>query len=492
MGKLLIGWDEVDITPENPVCLRGQFYARISEKINDPITSTILVIEAIEENKKSEYVIWISCDLVAIPSEFKNGVIKEIKKIIPEINSERIIINATHTHTAPECGNDEVMGGAFGEKYKSIEEKVGVKLPCLEPVDYIKFASEKIAKGIKKAWDNRKEGGISYGLGFAVVGRNRRISYYDGTSKMYGKTDDPNFSHIEGYEDHSINIMATWNKNKKLTGLVVNIACPSQVSEHEFFISADFWHETRNELKKRFGKDIFVLAQCSSAGDQSPHILINKLAEERMWKLKEKSKREEIANRIVNGIEEILPCIKREINFEPEFKYIKKRVKLLRYKITEEEVNEYCKEAEKYYKEYELLKNEIEKNPEKMKQPRWYTNITSYYSKFNWYNRVKERYEIQKTNPEIEIEIHILRLGDIVFATNPFELYLDYGLRIKARSKAIQTFVVQLTGGGTYLPTERAIKGKSYGAIAPSCIVGPDGGKQLVEETLKYIEELFK
>ncbi|MCM8808589.1 MAG: hypothetical protein NC934_00230 [Candidatus Omnitrophica bacterium] len=122
----------------------------------------------------------------------------------------------------------------------------------------------------------KKESGIGYGIGFAVVGRNRRVSYYDGHSQMYGKTDDLDFSHIEGYEDHSLNIMATFDREKKLTGFVVNLACPSQVSEPEFLISADFWSETRNELRKRFGEDIFVLAQFSSAGDQSPHILINK------------------------------------------------------------------------------------------------------------------------------------------------------------------------------------------------------------------------
>jgi hypothetical protein len=65
-------------------------------------------------------------------------------------------------------------------------------------------------------------------------------------------------------------------------------------------------------------------------------------------------------------------------------------------------------------------------------------------------------------------------------------------MRIKARSKAIQTFVVQLTGSGTYLPVERSVKGGSYGAIASSCVVGPEGGKELVEETLKCIDELFK
>jgi len=487
MGKLLIGWEEVDITPQKLVCLCGQFHARVSEGIRDPIKSTILVLESIKENENSEYVIMVSCDLVAIPSVFKNGVIEKVKKFLPDVE-DKIIMNATHTHTAPEPGGDLFRG----KDRNTIEGCYGIKLSVMEPIEYINFASEKIAEGIKKAWEKRKEGGISYGLGFAVVGHNRRISYYDGHSQMYGKTDDPKFSHVEGYEDHSINLMTTYDNDKNLTGMIVNIACPSQVSEGEFTVSADFWHEIREELRKRFGNNIYILAQCSSAGDQSPHILINKKAEERMWNLSGRNQRQEIAVRVANGIEEILPVIEKEINYNPVFSHICKKVSLTRYKISEEELDFCLKEAEKYYKEYERLKKEIEENPEKKKENRWYVGITFNYRRSQWFLSVKDRYEIQKINPKVEIEIHVLRIGDNVFATNPFELYLDYGMRIKARSKAIQTFVVQLTGSGTYLPAERSVKGGSYGAIAPSCIVGPEGGKELVEKTLKIIDELFK
>jgi len=52
------------------------------------------------------------------------------------------------------------------------------------------------------------------------------------------------------------------------------------------------------------------------------------------------------------------------------------------------------------------------------------------------------------------VEIHAIRLGDMAIATNRFELYLDFGIRIKARSKAVQTFVVQLAGPS--LKTEKA------------------------------------
>jgi hypothetical protein len=63
--------------------------------------------------------------------------------------------------------------------------------------------------------------------------------------------------------------------------------------------------------------------------------------------------------------------------------------------------------------------------------------------------------------------------------------------RIKARSKAVQTFVVQLVGPGTYLPTEKAIRGGHYSAIVHSSLVGPEGGNVLVDRTLNIIKSLW-
>ncbi len=85
------------------------------------------------------------------------------------------------------------------------------------------------------------------------------------------------------------------------------------------------------------------------------------------------------------------------------------------------------------------------------------------------------------------MEFNILRIGDIGICTNSFELFTDYGIQIKARSKALQTFIIQLAGPGMYLPTERAVKGGHYSAI-----VGPEGGEILVDSTLEILNSLWR
>ena len=90
------------------------------------------------------------------------------------------------------------------------------------------------------------------------------------------------------------------------------------------------------------------------------------------------------------------------------------------------------------------------------------------------------------------MELHVLRLGDTAMSTSPFELYLDYGLRIRARSPAALTLHGQLScGEAGYLPTARAVAAGGYGALVANGTIGPEGGQMVVECILEEIARLF-
>ena len=91
--------------------------------------------------------------------------------------------------------------------------------------------------------------------------------------------------------------------------------------------------------------------------------------------------------------------------------------------------------------------------------------------------------------------MHVIRLGDVAFATNRFEIFMDYEQRIQARSPFVQTFVVQLTAqperdSGTYLPTERGLWGRGFGASIYDNQVTPAAGQMIVDETVKLLNEM--
>jgi len=487
-GQLHIGWASADLTPDQPVQISGQFHARVSEGVLDPVTATALALSAGDEGPSSAVVL-VSCDVVGIPDGLRQAVRQRVAAAIPQLDPLCVCLNATHTHTAPEVRQDSdylQLGGGISSTGMCVE------LPTMAPADYVAFAAERIAAAVASAWRNRRPGSIGYGLGQAVVGHNRRSAYFSGESRMYGDTSAADFSHIEGYEDHAVNLLATWDADEKLTGLVVNVACPSQVSEHLFQLSADYWHDTRVELRRRLGDGLFVLPQCSAAGDQSPHIQVAKAAEQRMWRLAGRTQRQEIAVRIADAVSAALPQLASDRMDRPTLQHRVETVELVRRRLSEDDVREAMAEADTLRAQYETLRTDLEAHPQRRDEPRWYVPITQCYRRMKWFEGVRRRYEIERTGPRLPVEVHVLRLADAVFATNPFEYYLDFGTQIKARSAAVQTFVVQLAGAGTYVPTARAVAGKSYGAIPASTPVGPEGGRELVEWTVSAIQALWE
>lgn len=483
---LSIGWASADLTPPEPVQLGGQFYVRISEGVNDPLTATALALSSGADGANPGVVL-VSCDLGCISDSLYAAVRERVSADIPELPPMCVILNATHTHTGPDVRLAAEYKGRGGISSIGMD----LELPGWVADDYVPFAAARIAQAVKDAWQARQPGSIGYGLGHAVVGHNRRSCYLGGESRMYGNTAADDFSHIEGYEDHSVNLLGTWDAKGGLTGLVVNVPCPSQISEHTFQVSADYWHDTRVELRRRLGAGLFVLPQCSAAGDQSPHVQWGKAAEKRMLELAGRTQRQELAVRIADAVRATLPSMEKARLENPILTHRVETLELPRRRLSEADIVEPQAEAKTLYADYLRQRLDLEEHPERRFEPRWYVNITQTFRRMNWCKGVAERFEIEKTSPTFPVEVHLVRLGDVVIATNPFEYYLDFGICIKARSPAIQTFLVQLAGNGTYLPTQRAVEGKSYGATAASTLVGPEGGLALAEWTVRNIKALW-
>lgn len=477
MSTLRIGWAGTDLTPGRPVLITGQFHSRVSEGVMDPVTATAMALESGEPGQPdATRFVMVSCDLVAIPDGLRDAVRAHVRHAVPELPPRAVILNATHTHAGPEI-RTEKDGAAIGGGMVTGWE--GVDLGAMAPAEYVETISKRIADAVARAWAAREPAGMGFGLGHAVLSHNRRISYANGETRMYGKTDDPAFSHVEGYEDHSLNLMAFWNAGRRLTGIVVNVPCTAQVTEHIYEVSADYWHEAREELRRRLGKDLFILPQISAAGDQSPHIQIGLAAEERMWRLAGRTQRQDMAVRIADAVCAILPLAEKEIDWAPAAAHRVETVALTRRPLSEQDVSEARAEAERSRKQYETLRAELEAHPELKNRPRWYKDITHAYRRGTWYEAVVRRFEIQKTESTLPVEVHAGRLGAVAFATSPFEYYLDFGMQIKARSRAVQTFLIQHVGFGTYVPSLRATAGRSYGAVPASTPVGPEGGREL-------------
>ena len=502
MSKLKIGWSEVSITPEKKIALAGQFAERISEYVEKPICATAMAVEA-----GGDQMVMVSVDLVCVTYNLVADVRAKLASNTVGLDPMKIIYSAIHTHTGPEYPRPNRTLLVTG-KSTSVRALLEAELPAGRK--YVESANvsnnpevatreevyallvDRLAQVALEAWQNRTEGSFVNAFGRAAVGLCRRSAYSDGSAQMWGDTNTAVFTELEGGNDSGIELLYVYDGNKNLKGIVANLACPAQCVQHRLFVSPDFWGETKMLLRKHFGEDLFLLPLCSAAGDQCPVDLVRwvepesdvhdpnltrnnppkRKADPSMFDLAGMRKvGRRIAREIIDVYEEGLDEAQEDVEFVHQVRMMQLPVR----RTTLSEVADAKKAIREYLRDKE---GDVD-----------YNDV----AKLQVHLGILRRFELQEVMDVLDTEVHIIRMGTVAFATNPFELFLDYGNQMKARSAAEQTFLVQLANGGEgYLPTEKAEKGGHYSAFISSGIVGHVGGEQLVRETLKNINAMFR
>lgn len=462
--ELRIGSSTVSITPDRPVALAGQFGTRISQKVESPVVAAAVAIESVENGKPVDQSIFIACDLVGIHHSVLAQFRKYLHTQLPDFDVRKVIVSATHTHTAPVTSE--------------IPEETLITYPIpkdgvMQPAEYTAFLVERMTQAAVQAWNGRKPGGVSWTLGFAQIGENRRSVFADGHAQMYAKTNDARFRHMEAGSDSGVETLFFWNADKTLQAVAINVACPSQEVESRSTLNADFWHDAREQLKTKLNlPNLTVLGWCSAAGDQSPHPQYRRDAEARMIQLRGLTRQQELGRRICNAVADTLDVAKADIRTHAPLAHRVEGLALPPRKILQREYDDAKLNIVQY--------SAVEKPDNRV--------ITM----LGLEKGIVKRFEGADKLPPYEMELHVLRLGDIAITTNTFELYLDWGIQMKARSPAQQTFILQLTNGcGMYLPTALAIQGGSYSGLPHVNKVGPEGGQMLVDQTVRAMQALF-
>ena len=491
MNKIKIGWGEASLVPEGrKVDLVGQFYERISNEVETPIAANALAIEC-----GDDAVVFCSCDLVGVSMKLLEAVRSALPEDFPK---DKLILSAIHTHTSLGYADDDdsLSNALYGLKAFLPEEYIYKPLVTDNSPEVIRgkeakdFLTKRIAAAALDAWNNRKEGLYASGFGRAAVGMCRRVCYDDGSAKMWGNANMANFTELESGNDSGIELLFTYDENKKLTGVIANVACPSQVLEHQSFISSDYMGKVRELIRKKYGSEVGFLGLISPAGDMCPRDMIR-------W----------VNSPVTLNDPNVSQDNKVEHRADPSMFDIKGADLAAKRVATEifwalDDVTEYVSETELVHKkldidlpvrrvtvaEYENAHKAITDFAKSCTGSITYEDN----ARMQIYSGIVERYHIQQTHDIITIESHVFRLGDVAFATNPFELFLNYGNQIRARSKAHQTFLLQLTcGAAGYLPTEKAEQGSHYSAYISSGVTGHEGGDILVRKTLEEINKMF-
>lgn len=483
-SSLKIGWAECNITPPmdcgKKIPLVGQYYVREAKSVQHDLKFTVCVMK-----QEDQVAILGSLDLVGGASQMRDEVCRRLSEKIPEFRPENVLFSVIHTHSAPSMrnfNNEELLNNWVKKNPGFLNAK-----------EYMDMIIEPIVDACERAWNQASPGKVCRAFGNARIGHSRLTLYRDGTCEMYGDATRDDFIGMLGGEDSGVEMLLTEDMSGKKTGLFVNAACPAQVSEILDVMSSDFAGALREKLQKEYGDDFHVIYQYGHGGDQSPRDLTRAGSKADGFDGWHMDAVEAISDRLFTCVTEALPkavecesvlkhsCLNislplRRVTPADVAKAKESNAKLLAGTSAEGLWNDYLEDVALHQKDESRLPYDSKLHP---------------YSLMDVNNAIIERGELQKTQSEVEIESHIVRIGDVAFVSSPYELYLRYGQIIKARSAAKQTFILSRCADVGYLPTEESENAIGYSGGVNCGDTGHEGGYILCETVLKEIKDQF-
>ena len=157
----LVGWSEVDLTPEKKVYLYGQFCERVSEYVETPVCATALALDT-----SVDCAIFLSCDLESIGMNLVCGVREALRTQIPDFPPEKLIVSATHTHTSIQYASSTIDSGSglsvlrrYLPDNVHYEEAAPADDGVLTDEEALRHLTEKLTEAAVQAWTARRPGG---------------------------------------------------------------------------------------------------------------------------------------------------------------------------------------------------------------------------------------------------------------------------------------------------------------------------------------------
>ena len=113
-----------------PAGTRGDIWhvsLRIAKTIETPLTANVLVLESRAGDRSLDEAVMVSCDLGMVSKELQEIVRQAVCKRLPELDPKKIVLSATHTHTAAHGRAQHVV---FGFQNRSHAGRYVLRIPC--------------------------------------------------------------------------------------------------------------------------------------------------------------------------------------------------------------------------------------------------------------------------------------------------------------------------------------------------------------------------
>jgi len=451
-GPFRAGASVVDITPRRfPVSMLGSFSDRPATGANDPLCVRSLVLD----DGKLRVAIAV-CDVCVIPRELCDQA-KQLASKATGIPLERILVAATHTHTAPAV----------------------VSLMDAIPVDveYTKLLVRWIAEGIGKAAARLAPAKIGWGgIDVPEEVHNRRWFMKQETvgPNPFGGTDrvrmnpgagGPDLLKPAGPTDPQVSVLSVVSTSGKPLALLANYSLHYVGGIPAGMLSADYFGEFTRQIRQRLAPGVEepefvgILTNGTSGDCNNVNFRQPRPRAEPMQRIRE------VASRIADAAAEVQRGIKHSgsLNLAMAQREIALGVRK--------------PNAQELAQAKEILAT---------------TDAKPANARVRYYAEAGIR--LSQWPDEVKILLQALRIGELGIVSTPCETFAEIGLEIKRRSPLRPTFTIQLANGyNGYLPTpeQHAVGGyETWRAV--SSYLEVQASRKMTETLMELLEAVRK
>jgi hypothetical protein len=405
---LKAGFTETDITPEPGMEKPGGYHKSSMKRTQDPCK----VRAAVFDDGRMRVAL-VGIDALIVPRHLVKAARTEIETRCG-IKPEAVLIGASHSHTSGPVGM--VQPGEYDHASDLVKKLAYEQSSCADP-GYLERVRDEIVNAVCRADENRVEALCGVDSGHEdKVAFNRRFRMKNGLTFTHPGKRNPDIVEPAGPMDPEVGVIGAWDNTGKLLGCVVNYANHGTTGASGW--SANWIYYMEQIIRGSMGDEVIVVFLNGDCGDitqvdnLSPYPNIDGPV---------------VGGRVGAEAVKVLLSMHRG-SLSPLD--AKAKVWNIRRRAPNPEKVKRCLE-------------EGRKNPDRV--PTW----------------TKETLMLDAliaSEPEVEVEVQAIQVGPAVFVTNEAEMFVEYGLELKQKSRFEFTFPVELANGCVgYIPTQEAM-----------------------------------
>jgi len=466
-GELRVGVATTDITPGTNYPVSGYYHERLSTGTKDPLQAKAIVFR--QGDVSAAFVV---CDLINVASDLSVEVRKQVERQTG-IPGHHVIVAATHTHTGPD----------YGKELFSVTTGKPMPPSWKDRPPYVPKMIEAVTAAIVQA--NEAAQPVKLFAGVAIqqspVAFHRRYLIKNGEYRTWIGLKHPDVVREAGPIDPEISLLLLRRPegNKPVAILSSHALHPDTVGGTLW--SADYPFFIERTLREPLGADLISLFANGCCGNINH---VDPLASER-------NSAEFIGNALGTTIAESVPRLAEVA--EPRLQIRREEVRLpLQHSTTEQlarskQLLRDIQEGKKadFYEHVDAYKRVL------VEQLRGGHDVDETMS------LISSGLTVSKANSgdALPVDVQVITLGrEVALVALPGEVFVEYGLQIKAASPFRTTFVVEMCNHSetryiptrnAYIPTRDSFTGGGYEVVNSTTLSG--SGDLLVDAAVRLL-----